>query len=75
MAVSSGRFPCRPLTCWSSRLLRKLASGVVGGGELGMGGVELERSYFVLLCYSRLAQCLMYPVGQGNCFLTFKYLF
>lgn len=56
MAVSSGRFPCRPLTCWSSRLLRKLASGVVGGGELGMGGVELERSYFVLLCYSRLAQ-------------------
>lgn len=38
MAVSSGRFPCRPLTSWSSRLLRKLASGVVGVGEGGGGG-------------------------------------
>lgn len=49
MAVSSGRFPCRPLTCWSSRLLRKLASGVVGGGELGMG----EWNWNVhILCFS-----------------------
>lgn len=40
MAVSSGRFPCRPLTSWSSRLLRKLALGVVGVGELG-GGIGM----------------------------------
>lgn len=40
MAGSSGRFPCRPLTSWSSRLLRKLASGVVLVGELG-GGIGM----------------------------------
>lgn len=49
MAVSSGRFPCRPLTSWSSRLLRKLALGVVGGGELGMGGWNWNVH---ILCFS-----------------------
>lgn len=56
MAVSSGGFSCMPLTPWDSRLLRK------GGG--------FECSCFVHLCYSHLAQCLIYPVGQGNGFLT-----
>lgn len=55
MAVSSGRFPCRPLTCWSSRLLRKLASGVVGGRGVGDGGGGIGTFIF---CAS-----LLFPSG------------